>query len=145
MKPLCQCGCGQPASIAPRTYSKRGIYKGQPFRFIPGHQRRGTGREAIDRFTEKYEVNDRGCWIWTGGTVDGGYGQFSIGRDGRRSVVMQAHRWSYRHYNGEIPEGLLVLHRCDTPACVRPEHLFLGTQADNMADMRAKGRHPTRR
>jgi hypothetical protein len=137
---LCECGCGEAAPVATRTYSKRGIYKGQPFRFIAGHQRRGTARPAIDRFREKTEVNDRGCWIWTGATVDGGYGQFSLGRDGYASVVQQAHRWSYEHFVGAIPDGMCVLHRCDTPACVNPEHLFLGTQSDNMADMRAKGR-----
>lgn len=87
------------------------------------------------RFWLKVNKTD-GCWLWTGHVQNYGYGEF--GRKPRRWL---AHRYSYTLAHGEIPKGQLVLHRCDTPRCVRPEHLFLGTDADNTADKVAKGRH----
>lgn len=76
------------------------------------------------------------CWRWTGG-LSGGYGSLRIGKRGNA----RAHRLSYALANGgPIPDGLSVLHKCDNPICVRPDHLFLGTQATNMADRGAKGR-----
>jgi len=77
-----------------------------------------------------------GCWLWEGGSRGGkGYGQFNP-----RGKNFAAHRFSYQLHVGEIPKGLSVLHKCDTPACVNPEHLFLGTQTDNMRDRAAKKR-----
>jgi len=75
-----------------------------------------------------------GCWIWLGATKGRRYGK-GPSRD-------YAHRDAYRSGKGPIPVGLSVLHRCDTPLCVNHKHLFLGTQSVNMADMKAKGRHP---
>ena len=75
------------------------------------------------------------CWLWTG--ARGGHGYGNVGVDGR---TIRAHRLSYEMVHGQTPDGLCVLHVCDTPLCVRPEHLFLGTHADNHADMAAKGR-----
>jgi hypothetical protein len=82
----------------------------------------------------------RGCWLWIGTTTADGYGRCGFGR-GRR----MAHRFSWELRNGPIKDGLLVLHRCDNPPCVRPSHLFLGTDADNSDDMIRKGRqrHPS--
>lgn len=81
------------------------------------------------------------CWRWLGAKSGKGYGKVRVGR-GRVDV----HRLVYALVNGPIPDGLQVLHRCDNPICCRPDHLFLGTQSDNMQDMLAKGRnfHQTR-
>lgn len=78
------------------------------------------------------------CWIWQGAKCGHGYGAI---RRYRERGNIQAHRASYEMANGPIPAGMHVLHRCDTPACVNPAHLFLGTHKDNMADKVAKGRN----
>lgn len=76
-----------------------------------------------------------GCWLWEGSTNEDGYGRFW---NGHRRIG--AHRQSWIEARGQIPVGLSVLHRCDNPACVNPNHLFLGTQLDNISDMKTKGR-----
>lgn len=79
------------------------------------------------------------CRIWTGPTAGSGYGVKSI--NGKLKYV---HRLAWEEANGrEIPPGLVVAHKCDTPACHNPDHLFVCTQAENLADMRAKGRGNT--
>jgi hypothetical protein len=75
------------------------------------------------------------CWIWLGAKDKYGYGR--IGHNGR-SIL--AHRAAYLVATGGLPDDLKVCHRCDNPSCVRPDHLFLGTQPDNVADMMQKGR-----
>lgn len=78
----------------------------------------------------------KGCWLWTGRRSNG-YGRCSF-----RGRSMMAHRASWIMARGPIPAGLLVLHDCDVPNCVNPDHLFLGTYKTNMDDMYAKGRGP---
>lgn len=92
-----------------------------------------------ERFWAKVEKTGA-CWLWTASLVkNGGYGQFNLIVSGRKTPV-RAHRYSYELAFGPIPDGLHVCHRCDVPRCVRPEHLFLGTDTENMRDCIAKGR-----
>ena len=79
------------------------------------------------------------CLLWTGATNEKGYGV--IGAGARGAGVLKVHRVAWELARGPIPEGLFVLHRCDIPACCNVAHLFLGTNADNVADMIAKGRN----
>jgi hypothetical protein len=89
-----------------------------------------------ERFNDRWMPEPfSGCWLWTG-TVNGKYGQMSLGHRLRE----YAHRTSWKLHVGGIPQGRFVLHRCDTPLCVNPEHLFLGTLLDNARDCISKGR-----
>lgn len=94
---------------------------------------RKTELENFERHIDK----SGDCWLWTASTVGNGYGQFH----NRLIRGKYAHRYSFRITNGHLPEDLLVLHKCDTPRCVRPDHLFLGTYKDNSDDKIAKGRY----
>ena len=87
------------------------------------------------RFWAKVDQKN-GCWEWTASLQSQGYGCFGI--NGR---IELAHRLSYQHFYGPIPDGMQVLHRCDNPPCVNPLHLFLGTGQDNMDDRKVKGRN----
>lgn len=91
--------------------------------------------ETAQRFWSKVGLEtDTGCWLWTAG-VRNGYGKFRY-----KGAAALAHRVAWELTFGPIPAGAHVLHRCDTPPCVNPDHLFLGTHADNMADRDWKGR-----
>lgn len=90
------------------------------------------------RFWAKVQKT-RTCWLWIASVSGDGYGQ--IGRGPPRHTMLKAHRVSWTLYKGPIPRGLCVLHKCDVKRCVRPSHLFLGTDADNVRDMTRKGRN----
>lgn len=91
------------------------------------------------RFWRKV-LKTESCWLWRGAMTASGYGSIAWGRRGDLSSV-GAHRFSYEMHVGPVPDGLWVLHRCDVRACVRPDHLFLGTCQDNHDDCHAKDRH----
>jgi hypothetical protein len=90
-------------------------------------------------FKKVAKGNDGECWIWTAG-ISRGYG--IVSREGRS---IKAHRLSYEIHHGPIPPGMLVMHSCDNPSCVNPEHLSVGTETDNVRDMINKGRNKDRR
>ena len=84
----------------------------------------------------------KSCWNWTGATSKGRYGSIGIGSrtDGSKKII-KVHRLSWEIFNGPIPNGLHVLHKCDNTICVNPKHLWLGTHLDNMKDMTEKKRY----
>lgn len=95
-----------------------------------------TPEKRLAIFLSKVTVSETSeCWNWHGILDKRNYGLFWSGER-----MMAAHRWSYEHYVGAIPNGLLVCHHCDNPSCVNPKHLFVGTYSDNMQDMLKKGR-----
>lgn len=101
---------------------------------VPTGRTRGngsSGRSAAWRFFSKVAYGAGDCWYWVGARHKLGYGLAATGK---------AHRVSWELHCGSIPEGMNVLHRCDVRCCVNPDHLFLGTQADNVHDMCDKGR-----
>ena len=107
----------------------------RPLRLVRLPRRRGKNMNASERFDRLYmpEPNS-GCWLWTGAAIGSGYGQmWAFGKPRSATHVS----WFLRY--GVWPD-LNVLHRCDTPPCVNPDHLFLGTAADNFYDMKNKGR-----
>jgi hypothetical protein len=89
----------------------------------------------VSRFWSKVDRSGD-CWLWQAGCYNTGYGRFCF----NKKCQVLAHRFAYTVTCGPIPDGIHVCHHCDVPACVRPDHLFLGTHQDNMNDMIAKGR-----
>lgn len=128
----CECGCGQPAQR----------------RFIRGHNRRvyGPPRAAaplFERFVTKFRVSESGCWEWTGGKCGNGYGNMFLRKesDGRTKRIY-AHRVSYEHFVGPIPDGLELDHLCRNRGCVNPEHLEPVTRGENLRRIPQEARPP---
>lgn len=124
--------CGSPNVTAPARFCSQDCYR--------VHQRRTADATLVDRFRSKVNKHTAtGCWLWTGNLVRG-YGSFSRVDDSGKQRPHPAHRFSWTLANGPIPDGQCVCHACDTPRCVNPNHLFLGTIQDNLNDARAKRR-----
>lgn len=126
---MCECGCGEPTTVAARTSASKGWKKGEPLRFRLGHANRTKRRPPLDR--TDYRVEDRcyatPCWIWTGTTSSDGYGKVTIA--GRK---LYAHRAMYEQEVGTIPLRHDIDHLCGQPSCVRPDHLEAVVHAVNI-------------
>lgn len=94
-----------------------------------------TQKNNVNIFNSKVQITP-GCWIWLGSKDPCGYGRF------KGPAGESAHRNSYFYFIGEIPHGMQICHRCDNPECVNPDHLFAGSNQDNVDDKISKGRHP---
>lgn len=97
-------------------------------------------RKPLPVLLSRYDVVNGGCWEWNGTRNKQGYGVVCIAID-RRPTGIPAHRLQWMHCHGKIPAGCVVMHTCDNPPCVNPEHLRLGSQTDNLNDCVSKGRH----
>jgi len=122
----CHCGCGELAPTSPQTVRKLGYVAGEPRSYIRNHDKRGTG--------PKYEIDQNGCWIFTGYKNAKGYGMM---RNGGPNMEY-AHRVFYKRAKGEIPEGMQLDHLCRNPPCVNPDHLEPVTSTQNQR----RGRKP---
>jgi len=124
------CDCGEPMKA--KGYCIRHYHRWRRY----GDPQAGRVRRdatPVERFNRiGWIVMETGCHEWRGYRFPNGYGQFGRG--------VYAHRFSYSIRNGDIPNGISILHRCDNPPCVKPEHLFAGTVQDNSDDMCRKGR-----
>jgi hypothetical protein len=139
----CECGCGQETAIAPRSDPRFGWTKGQPKRFVHGHNGRIKDCvvhfwKHVDKHGPVHPILRTRCWLWTGCRDGNGYGVATFNENGEHQVL--AHRFAFFIETGHWPTPN-ANHHCDNATCVNMAHLFEGTQLDNIQDMIAKNRH----
>lgn len=123
------CGNRHQAHDLCDKHYRKFLRNGDPMGGRPG---RGL---TVEQRLLRYAIKTDTCWLWQGHVYGKGYGALNV--DGTKRY---AHRLAYEAWNGPIPDGLFVRHTCDVRRCVNPEHLIVGTIADNNADMAARGR-----
>lgn len=128
--------------------SAKGLCNKHYQRMVRGVPAEGNPKKSVlERISQKINVDpDTGCFIWTGAVAGGNKGveNSKYGYIRINGKSLRVHRFYYELINGPIPDGMVICHRCDNRLCINPEHLFPGTQADNLQDMVEKGRdsHP---
>lgn len=120
----CQCGCGEKTKVAAKSRTDRGYVRGEPIRYVRGHQH----RHPQPWYLEEDTGFNSPCWIWRG-HINGATKYGVIWREGKARL---AHRWVYQREVGAIPMGMVLDHLCRVPACVNPEHLEPVTNAENV-------------
>jgi len=138
----CCCGCGQRTDPARKTVTKLGHKKGELLKFRQHHWGTRKLTDPVKRFWSKIDKSrgSKSCWPYTAGRNWYGYGMFNP----TSKKHVPAHRYMWQLKNGPIPKGMLICHKCDNPPCCNPDHLFIGTPADNMRDKVRKGRQSTK-
>lgn len=129
-----RCKTAKPLSEFYLCANKKGVRVPRTYCKDCSNPRYNRRKSAAERFWAKVQKTET-CWVWTAARNSDGYGAF-----GYKGKVKGAHIVSYDMNIGSIPDGLCVLHKCDNPPCVRPDHLFLGTKKDNMDDCVQKDR-----
>ena len=127
--------CALPIKNLCKTHYMRQFRHGTTELLFCPWKKYGQSYTAADRFHERV-YKTKNCWFWIGALEGHGYGSFRPD-----DKVWYAHRYAYVLAHGSIPEGFFVLHKCDIPTCVNPDHLFLGTSVDNNRDTVSKGRN----
>ena len=123
----CACGCGE--------WLEQYSHYGKKRKYINTHYARTLYKPLIETLFKKVK-KDGDCFVWTGAKNDKGYGQIA-----HKGKIIYVHRYSYELFNGiKIPRGKIVLHSCDNPACIHPNHLILGNQCENLHDAMEKKR-----
>lgn len=144
MKKICeQCGKGYEIKDRTREYMQNRKYcshkcRGAANKGTESPNRFRVHKPIIDRLLSKaIRTSEEGCWLWVGVKNKDGYGYI---RGSHRLPITLAHRASYQVFKGEIPDGYCVCHTCDNPSCINPNHLWIGTKAENNKDKVNKGR-----
>lgn len=132
----CRCRCGRMHEVS-TSHLRSGAVRSCGC--LNDEGRRNKHPPLRTRFWDRVDKSGE-CWLWFGKIEWDGYGRVKY-----KGKSYRAHRVAWELVNGEIEDGLLVLHRCDNPLCCNPSHLFLGTQQDNMTDKKQKGRATGRR
>jgi HNH endonuclease len=133
---LCKCDCG-----GEKIVNESSLYGGHTTSCgcLQNLNDKEYNEKTKLRLQKNIEIDEKNCWIWCAGKHKQGYGQ--VGIRGKSQLV---HRITWEIYKGKIPEGMKVCHKCDVTSCCNPDHLFLGTQNDNVKDGIGKGRYKNR-